>query len=82
VCGPDLTAHYRDPFDARVAGLAAQLDALMRDARQQRRTVPASIERASADLWRWADRSLTPRGRELRGEMAGQGLLWTGKGVG
>ena len=82
MCGPDLTAHYRDPFDARVAGLAAQLDALMRDARQQRRTVPASIERATADLWRWTDRSLTPRGRQFRGEMAGQATLCTGEGVG
>jgi hypothetical protein len=74
VCGPDLTAHYRDPFDARIAGLAVQLDALIRDARQQRRSVPVSIERATADLWRWADRSLTPRGRQLRGQAAGQAI--------
>jgi hypothetical protein len=74
---PDLTAHYRDPFDARIASMAMQPDALMRDARDQGRRVPLTVETAAGDLWRWAERSLTPRGREIRAaRIAGEVPLW------
>jgi hypothetical protein len=74
---PDLTAHYSDPFDARIASMAMQLDALMGDARQQGRRVPLTVERAAGDLWRWAERSLTPRGRAIHiARIAGEVPLW------
>jgi hypothetical protein len=65
--GPDFTELYVDGFDARIAAEAHRLEELVTQARRAGRLVPASVDRASDDLWRWAGKELTPRGRAVLG---------------
>jgi hypothetical protein len=60
-----------------MASLASQLALLLRDARRHGRPAPASVQRATDDLWRWAEHSLIPRGRGAvqAGSVAGEGSL-------
>jgi hypothetical protein len=68
VCdGPRLHDLYIDPFDGEIATEAYRLGELVKRAQETGRRVPVSVERAAADLWRWAGRDLTPRGRQLVG---------------
>jgi hypothetical protein len=68
VCdGASLAGLYVDPLDGEIATEAFRLGELVKRARDSRRAVPVSIERAAGDLWRWAGHDLTPRGRQLVG---------------
>jgi hypothetical protein len=72
----DFSAHYTDPLDARIAGIAASLTVVLQEARQHGRPAPASVRRATDDLWRWAERSLIPRAVVTRQPIPGQEPLW------
>jgi hypothetical protein len=68
VCdGASLAELYADPLDGEIATEAFRLGELLKRARAVGRPVPASIDRAAGDLWRWAGHDLTPRGRQLVG---------------